>query len=421
MTGLRTESTRTEKSQRIFSHYRSRKLFVLLLAGVSLIVVGGSIAAATVGKTNQGPASFTGNADDPVSPSAGAWTVPANETDAPIVSTPGGASVSDGNFNAVSCQTANNCVAVGGDNNLVGVIATSTDGGSSWSQSSVASGEPELNAVTCSSSTTCVAVGNGAAVTSSDGGTTWTTNAIPTLNTTLLGVSCPSSTTCVSVGVSPGNDGPYDGQLLYSSDGGSTWTMPTLPNNVGALGSVDCPSATFCVAVGAQILVSNDGGQTWTAQFVDGGTGILRSVSCSSSTDCVAIGANPLGATDAQTAAFGIVTTDAGASWNPITMPSSSWSVDAISCANGLDCTIGGLSINSSTAPAWASTDGGQTWSSVSLPPEVSTIGAVSCQSESQCVIVGLQGSQPVSGSSQGAQWTISPVPSVFSSAAASL
>ncbi|MGA2295206.1 MAG: hypothetical protein ABSG24_08300, partial [Acidimicrobiales bacterium] len=83
-------------------------------------------------------------------------------------------------------------------------------------------------------------------------------------------MSCPNASACVSVGVSPGNDGPYGGQLLFSSDGGVTWTVPTLPNDVGALGSVDCPSSTFCVAVGAQILVSNDGGQTWSPQFVDG-------------------------------------------------------------------------------------------------------------------------------------------------------
>ncbi len=419
MTGLRTKSTRTEKSQRIFSHYRSRRLFVFLVTGASLMIIGGSIAAATVGKAN---ARSSSHADIPVSPSVGAWTVPANEVNAPIVSTPGGASVGDGNFNAVSCQTSTNCVAVGGDNNLVDVIATSTDGGSSWVQSSVASGEPELNAVTCASSTTCIAVGNGATVTSSDGGATWTTRAIPTPNTTLLGVSCPSSTSCVSVGVSPGNDGPYGGQLLFSSDGGATWIVPTLPNEVGALGSVDCPSATFCVAVGAQILVSNDGGQTWTAQFVDGGTGILRSVSCSSSTDCVAIGANPLGATDAQTAAFGIGTTDGGTTWNPITLPAGSWSVNAISCSNEVDCTVGGLSVSGDTAPAWASTDGGMTWSSVDLPSGVSAIGALSCQSASHCVIVGLQDSQPVSGSSQGnSQWTISPVSSAFNSPAASL
>jgi photosystem II stability/assembly factor-like uncharacterized protein len=238
----------------------------------------------------------------------------------------------------------------------------------------------------------------------------------------LLGVSCPSASTCVGVGVSPGNDGPYGGQLLISSDGGATWSVPTLPNDVGALGSVDCPSSTFCVAVGAQILVSDDGGHTWSAQFVNGGTGILRSVSCSSATDCVAIGANPLGATDAQTAAFGINTTDGGTTWGPITMPASSWSVDAISCSNGVDCTVGGLSVSGSTAPAWASTDGGITWSSVSSLSGVSAIGALSCQSASQCVIVGLQGSQPVSGNSQGSsQWTISPVSSGLGSPASSL
>jgi photosystem II stability/assembly factor-like uncharacterized protein len=228
-------------------------------------------------------------------------------------------------------------------------------------------------------------------------------------------VSCPSASTCVSVGVSPGNDGPYGGQLLFSSDGGATWTVPTLPNDVGALGSVDCPSATFCVAVGAQIVVSNDGGQSWSQQFVNGGTGVLRSVSCSSASNCVAIGANPLGATVPASAAFEVVTTDGGTTWKSVATPSGSWSLSAISCSNGVDCTVGGLSFGSDPAPAWSSTDGGMTWSGENLTSGVSAISSLTCQSASSCVLVGLHGSQPISGSSQsGSQWSFSPVSSVI-------
>lgn len=208
---------------------------------------------------------------------------------------------------------------------------------------------------------------------------------------------------------------------MVSSDGGNTWSVPALPTDVGALGSVDCPSANLCVAVGAQVLVSDDGGQTWNAEFVDGGTGILRSVSCSSSTDCIALGSNPEGIDNAQAAAFGIVTTDGGATWSSVTLPAGSWTVNAISCSNSTDCTVGGLSSDGGTAPAWSSTDGGNTWSSVSLPSGVSAVASLSCQSDSQCDLVGLQGSQPASGSSQGSQWTISPDSSVLSSSAASL
>jgi photosystem II stability/assembly factor-like uncharacterized protein len=420
MTGRQMKSAQANIYPKFHSFCRSRKLLILGVVGVGLLVAGGSIAAASVGGTNSHSPSPASNR---LAPSVAIWTVPANQVNAPTISIPGGASVGNGNFNAVSCVTSTDCVAVGGNNDLAGVVATSSDGGSSWSQGTVASGEPELNAVTCQSSSDCVAVGQGATVTSSDGGATWTTHAIPTPNTTLLGVSCPSSSTCVSVGVSPGNDGPYGGQLLFSSDGGTTWTVPTLPRDVGALGSVDCPSSTFCVAVGAQILVSADGGQTWSPRFVNGGTGVLRSVSCSSASDCVAIGANPLGATVPKSVAFAVLTTDGGTTWNPVAMPAGSWTLNAISCSNGVDCTVGGLSFDASPAPAWTSTDGGQTWSSLNLPSGVSTISSMSCQSASNCLLVGLQGSQPVSGSSKNdSPWSFSPVSSVIvSQSAASL
>lgn len=385
MTGRHLEKLKTVKLSMLYVIGRNRRLLFLAVVGASLLIAGGSIAAASVGGTSAHSSSHVGKR---LATSVTSWAVPANEVDAPTVAIPGGASIGDGNFNAATCTTSTNCVAVGGDNNLDGVVATSSDGGSRWSQGTVSLGEPELNAVTCQSSRDCVAVGQGATVTSSDGGSTWTTHAIPTPNTTLLGVSCPSASTCVSVGVSPGNDGPYGGQLLFSSDSGVTWNVPTLPKDVGALGSVDCPSSSFCVAVGAQILVSNDGGQSWSQQFVDGGTGVLRSVSCSSASDCVAIGANPLGATAPASAAFEVVTTDGGTTWNSVATPAGSWTLNAISCSNGVDCTVGGLSFDSDPAPAWSSADGGMTWSSVNLPSGVSAISSITCQSASTCVLV---------------------------------
>jgi photosystem II stability/assembly factor-like uncharacterized protein len=258
--------------QRLQSFYRLHRVVGSVAAGALLIVAVGSIATAV---------SFTsGPTHSPSTTSSymAHWTVPSNELNTPDVPTPGGASIGAGGFNSVSCTTAKICVAVGGDSTLLGVVATSSNGGSSWTPGTLDSGEPEMNSVDCWNSSDCVAVGQGATLTTTSGGTSWTSRTVPTANTTLLGVSCASSSTCVSVGVTPGNAGPYGGQVLMSSDGGATWLAPTLPPNVGALGSVACPSATFCVAVGAQILVSTDNGQTWTPRYVVGGTGILRSV-----------------------------------------------------------------------------------------------------------------------------------------------
>ena len=155
------------------------------------------------------------------------WSEPTNEVNAPFIPIIGGASSISGGFNAVTCTSQLNCIAVGADNALGGVVSSTGDGGNDWSQSSTAVGQPVLNAVSCATSSLCIAVGQGASARSTDGGTTWTTFAVPTANTTLLGVQCPSSTACVSVGVRPGRNAPLTGQVLVSSNGGQTWTTPT--------------------------------------------------------------------------------------------------------------------------------------------------------------------------------------------------
>jgi photosystem II stability/assembly factor-like uncharacterized protein len=377
------------------------------------LVVSGSIAFAIASpSTFHFPASTSGG--PALLPH---WSTPANEVGAPDVPTPGGAAIGEGNFNAISCSSSIHCVAVGGDNQLRGIAATSTNGGSNWNAGSVSSNLPELDAVDCRNATACVAVGQGAVATTIDGGSTWASHTIPATNTTLLGVSCTSATVCVSVGVSSTVAGTYAGHLLLSSDGGITWATPTLPSTVAALGSVDCPTSTFCVAVGEQILVSTDGGASWTQRFVNGGTGALRSVSCASATDCVAIGANLDATSNSSPSAFEVLTTDGGLTWTAAMLPAGSGLSIAIACSSGTSCVVSGSSIGSSVAPIWTSNDGGSTWSNGTAPPGVTAVGALNCASVTTCVFAGLHGQSPVVGvSSGGSSWATSSISSVAAS-----
>ncbi len=332
------------------------------------------------------------------------WSEPTNEVNAPFIPIIGGASSISGGFNAVTCTSQLNCIAVGADNALGGVVSSTGDGGNDWSQSSTAVGQPVLNAVSCATSSLCIAVGQGASARSTDGGTTWTTFAVPTANTTLLGVQCPSSTACVSVGVRPGRNAPLTGQVLVSSNGGQTWTTPTLPKSVGALGAVDCPTTSLCVSVGASILVSTNGGSSWSPRYVNGGTGVLRSVSCVSATTCVAIGPNPAGAQDPNASAYEVVTTNGGATWTSEPMPAGSADIDAISCSSNGTCDAVGASTHLGQSFALTSTNSGSTWSSATnLASAATAVSAVTCSS-SGCVAVGKAGKNAVSitGTSTG-------------------
>lgn len=392
-------------NQRVKSDRHSHSSLV-----ASLIIAGGIVVLATaaVGASGgfTGPKTSTITLRAATTPSTathllGQWVTPHDQTGAPTVPTAGGAIQGLGSFNGVSCPTSSDCIAVGGDGDLNGVVATSQDQGGAWTQGVLDENTPELNAVDCASVSICVAVGQGATVRSSDGGTTWTTSTIPTSNTTLISVSCPSASTCVSVGVSPSQNGPFAGQLLLSSDGGVTWSVPSLPNDIGALGSVDCPTSTFCVAVGASIVVSNDGGKTWALSTVSGGTGVLRSVSCESASTCVAVGGNPAVSEVANVSGYEVVTTDGGKDWVPASMPAGSGTVNTISCSSSACVAVG--SAHGSSALQVLTTTAGSTWTSnTSFSTAGTAFSGLSCYASTNCVFVGLNGNQPVSVSTTG-------------------
>jgi photosystem II stability/assembly factor-like uncharacterized protein len=379
--------------------HQARKLSVIFAAAIlavatmSVAAVGATGGFGSSNVTKSGPAVSSSHPDGHL---IGRWITPRDESSAPPVPSSGGAVQGQGSFNGVSCPTSNECVAVGADAELNGVVSVSQNQGGTWTQGVLDQNEPELNAVDCESISVCVAVGAGVTVKSTDGGQTWTSSTIPTANTALLGVSCPTSTICVSVGVSPGENGPFAGQLLVSSDGGSTWSVPSLPSNFGALGSVSCPTATFCVAVGASILESNDGGQTWTMSTVNGGTGVLRSVSCESATTCVAVGGNPAVSQVASAAAYEVVTTDGGEQWAPKSMPSGSGTVNTVSCSSSACVVVG--SAHGAAALQVLTTASGASWTpETSIASAATAVSALSCYSSTSCVFVGLDGNQQVS------------------------
>lgn len=368
-----------------------RRMSVAVIVPLLVLSGGATVLAINISRGSSSPAIST-------SPH---WAVPGDELDAPYVQTPGGAASGNGGFNAVTCPTSEFCAAVGGSADLAAIASVSSNGGTSWVSSPLESGLPPLNAISCWNSSACVAVGEGVVIATSNAGTSWSPHPIPTSDTTLLSVSCPSDALCVGGGVSPGNAGPYQGQLLYSLDGGVKWMEPTLPATVGAVGSVACPTTSFCVAVGAEILVSTDGGESWSQRTVSGGTGVLRTVSCSSALDCVAIGPNPLGFNDPSLGALEVSTSDGGTTWEPNSMPAGLWMMNVVSCTANDECMAAGPSSSAAGAPQTpilVSTNNGTTWSSESPPTGVTSVGSLECQTATHCVFVGYAGSAAVFG-----------------------
>jgi photosystem II stability/assembly factor-like uncharacterized protein len=190
----------------------------------------------------------------------------------------------------VSCHQAT-CIAEGaiyhytGGFSETGVVLFSTNGGSSWSASSVPTDFYTDNASTlaCSDSSFCMVSGwwtdpaqktAGAdyhvathgpppatlrmeIATTTNGGRSWSTVAASGLNMSMLSeISCPAANTCYSGGES-GRFAAVD----ETTDGGATWSaiaLPAIPAtgvspspaSLSAIGQISCATTTSCVATG---------------------------------------------------------------------------------------------------------------------------------------------------------------------------
>ena len=156
-------------------------------------------------------------------------------------------------ISSLSCHR-NHCVAVGAslfimNNSLpVGRVLYSDDDGLSWEAASLPAGLGWLSAVTCTSANHCVAVGSRTSrkggvsppviIVSNDGGRSWSPSILPrTAKGPVDDLSCGTASWCAATSGT---------QELVSQDGGVTWQLHGLPLSAGAL---SCVANGVCLAV----------------------------------------------------------------------------------------------------------------------------------------------------------------------------
>jgi hypothetical protein len=352
-----------------------------------------------------------------------------------------------GTESRVSCVSASQCVATGG-NGYDGLLLTNSGG--SWaavqtpSPANLGSEGFGVDGVSCSSASQCVAVGsyedtaeNEEGLLLTDSGGSWTVAQAPLPANaadfgsgalSLSGVSCPSASQCVAVGGYQTTDGDLDRGLLLTDSGGS-WTAAQAPvpanyADDAGLDGVSCLSASQCVAVGSYEdtsgdyvgLLLTDSGGSWTAaqaplpaNATSPDEVSLTGVSCSSASQCVAVGTY-----EGNAEYEGLLLTDSGGSWTAAQAPlpanaettannSGSGAYPfGVSCSSASQCVAVGY--YEDTASYWDGlvlTDSGGSWTAAQAPvPANADINAsysktnalvtgVSCPSASQCVAVG--------------------------------
>jgi photosystem II stability/assembly factor-like uncharacterized protein len=267
----------------------------------------------------------------------------------------------------MSCATISSCTVIAYNADAAGSsskVFTTSDGGTSWSQStfpSPASGDFMPSDLTCTG-TTCVTIGSIAGpFTHSEPGSVGRTRGLASredrLNARGRATSPPRSR---QSGSGQGFQGvrTLAGAAYTSDDGGATWSASSAPPNALAAptSSLTCPDAADCYAVATgAVFQTEDGGRTWRQVSTSGLPGSpsgsspgwnFISMSCATSSSCWLTGAASPASPPTSAQAFSIgqaqgllaSTADGGSTWALSTVPAGVGGVIDVTCPDTSTC-----------------------------------------------------------------------------------
>jgi hypothetical protein len=236
-----------------------------------------------------------------------------------------------GTVSKLACVGAS-CVAAITTTDYHIAIWTSTDAGATWSvanTNALASTTTQVTALTCPTTKQCflgyvtinpklssLASFTGHIARSTDGGASWTDSTIPSNTTIISAISCPTSAICVAGGAST-TQGVTTPVLLRLN--ASSWVSVYSSTTPGLFETVSCFSATVCdAAIGTAkrsgtAYQSLNGGATW-AKASGLGTGTISGLACVTNARCMALTQS----TSSKGASTSIFTTTTGTKWSAV-------------------------------------------------------------------------------------------------------
>ena len=285
---------------------------------------------------------------------------------------------------------------------------------------------PPFQAVTCPTVTECIAVGgSGSLFVSRNGALTWSTEPVPTTHF-LYGISCPTATRCIAVGDA--------GTVLVSDSDLRTWRQ-VATDFADPLSSLACVGRVYCIAGsdGGVVLATENAGASWRRLSL--GEAVVDGVACSSAVDCVAVTSNSeedfhtSDGTDWSKSKSGFApllslvptngvscyfhscvsvgnngltarSTDGGATWWFDYPYATVEDLNGVACTKANRCVAvgnGGVIL--------ATNDGGQRWTKVASPTLEVLLG-VTCRTSSFCLAVGAGGTV-ISTTDGGTHWVL--------------
>jgi hypothetical protein len=201
-------------------------------------------------------------------------------------------------------------------------LFASTDGGATWSAPAQAPSDTDITALTVDpSNPSTLYAGTGHATDgslpqrvykSTDGGVTWTQTSLDAGSPSLAFLAVNPANPQQVVAVSPGAS-----SYFQSLDAGSTWTSVAVASACGGVNAVlfDTAGSATYVAAAAGVCRSSDGGATWTAYAVAASTSAQILMQDPSDPAILYAGTAP-SATGGSGGVFR--SADAGQSWEPV-------------------------------------------------------------------------------------------------------
>lgn len=292
-------------------------------------------------------------------------------------SSPAAVSANTG-LTAISCPSPTVCFATDAYNPYTNLIYSTVTAGSTWTESfnllndHQAGINAPFSAISCPTTQACYAVGaSGLIAATSDGGSSWRTNSSPT-SASLTGVSCPSVSTCYA------SVYQYNGStVLHTTDYGGSWEAQYGGGSGQfAYTSISCPGTTTCFAIGygGEWTTTTVAGAAWTVQRPSGTTNGVRGLSCTDANNCYAAAGGDL-----------LATHNGGTTWMGDVLGTTDY-MDAITCPAANTCFAVGW-----PGAIYFTANGGATWSYQTNPYAGTdlTLTAVSCSSATTCIAIG--------------------------------
>lgn len=251
-----------------------------------------------------------------------------------------------------------------------GKIYRTTDGAGSWTQ--VAGTPQPLYGITFVNPTLAYAVGAGGTLLhSTDGGATWTPLplALPAgaPRPTLLQISCSDAEHCL-IATAP-QPAPATNMLVRTTDGGQTGTLVSPADQNLLSVAFSTAGSAVAVGVGGETVLSTDGGATFP-------TSIAHRLGVQLG-DVVRIGAGPEDAYVPAHSGVIAATTNGGASWGVMRVPTSSTIEDVAfpTTATGYAVNEGGTVFKTSSGGlSWSILNSGGGMPSALLSPKEGTV-----------------------------------------------